>query len=94
MTEFAIDVTVARGDDLVSCDLDGDTAVLHLKCGIYYTLNPVATTVWTLIEEPRRVGDVHTSLLERYAIDADTCASDLQSFLQDLFAHGLLMVRT
>lgn len=92
MDRFDVDATVVVKPDAVSGDLAGDTAILHLKSGTYFTLNATGTTVWKLIQQPTRVSEVHRSLLERYEIDPETCAADLQALIGDLLEHGLVEI--
>ena len=82
--------TVVVSQDQVSCDLSGESAILNLKAGVYYGLNEVGTTIWKLIQEPRRVGDLRDALLEEYEIEPDRCEADLMILLQDLLDNGLI----
>jgi hypothetical protein len=76
----------------VSCDLSGEVVILNLKDGVYYGLNPVGSRIWTLLEEPRSVGELRTVLLDEYDIEPDVCWQQLSSLLNDLAIHGLLEV--
>ena len=39
--------------DQVSCDLAGEAAILNIKSGVYYGLDPVGARIWNLMQEPR-----------------------------------------
>ena len=90
MNVLTMDAVVVAAQDVVSCDLAGDTAILHLGSGTYFTLNAVATTVWHALQEPARVADLCELILERYDVDADACAADLDALLRDLLAQNLI----
>lgn len=94
MSNLPMDTTVVVTPGLVCCDLAGDTAILHLDTGTYFTLNAVATAIWRLLQEPARVSDLHRFLVERYEVEAESCAGDLQSLLHDLLAHDLVTIHT
>lgn len=83
-------VVVAK--DQVSCDLGGEAAILNLKSGIYYGLDDVGATIWSLIAEPRPVSEVRNALLDLYEVEPRQCESDLIALLQDLAAKGLVQV--
>jgi len=51
MTKISINSTVMVADDVVSCDLDGEAAILNLKDGVYYGLDPVGAKIWNLINK-------------------------------------------
>ena len=84
---------VVASKDQVSCDLQGEAAILNLKNGIYYGLDPVGARIWDLIQEPRAVSGVRDALLEEYEVAPDDCERDLVVLLEELAAHGLVEVR-
>ena len=46
---------VVAAKDQVSCDLAGEAAILNIKSGVYYGLDPVGARIWSLVQEPRKV---------------------------------------
>ena len=85
--------TVAVVKEQVSCALDGDTVILHLGSGTYYGLNAVGSTLWSLIQEPRTIAEIHERLLQQYDADAAECERDLLNLLDDLSKAGLVEIR-
>lgn len=84
--------TVQLSRDQVSCDLNGEAAILNLTTGVYYGLDPVGATIWKLMEQPRTVESIREAMLKRYEVDAERCQSDLFELLQKLTAEGLVEV--
>jgi hypothetical protein len=70
----------------------GEAVILNLDSGVYYGLNPVGARVWQLIQEPRIVSELLSSLLETYEVEAGRCESDLFSLLGDLAANELIVI--
>jgi len=83
---------VAASEHQISCDLEGEAAILNLKSGTYFGLDPVGATVWSLIAQPRRVVEIRDALLEQYDVEAERCSRDLLQLLGELHAHGLIQV--
>jgi hypothetical protein len=83
---------VVAADDQISCNLDGEAAILNLTSGIYYGLNEVGATVWELISSPRRVAEIRDTLLECYDVEFAQCERDLNALLRDLASHRLIKV--
>lgn len=77
----------------LSCELNTETVILHLDSGLYYGLNSVGTTIWRLLQEPRRVCDFHEAILAEYDVDGTTCQRDLETVLQRLREADLVEVR-
>jgi len=84
-------VTVTQSQ--VSCEVNGETVILHFDSGNYFGLNDVGTLVWKMVQQPRSVRDLREALLREYEVDADRCQSDLDILLEELQKHGLVEVR-
>ena len=83
---------VVAAKEQVSCDLAGEAAMLNLKNGVYYGLDPVGARIWNLIQQPRIVSEVLQILLEEYEVNSERCERDLLELLQNLAAEGLVEV--
>jgi len=79
--------------DQVSCDLAGEAAILNMKNGVYYGLNPVGARIWNLIQEPRQVAQIQTEITNEYEVEPERCARDLVNLLEKLLAEGLIEVK-
>jgi len=84
-------VVVAR--DQVSCDLAGEAAILNVKSGVYYGLDPVGARIWNLMQEPRAVVEIQNAITNEYDVEPERCARDLASLLEKLLAEGLIEVK-
>jgi hypothetical protein len=84
-------VTVTK--DQVSCDLGAEAAILNMKNGTYYGLDPVGTQIWKLLQTPRKVGDIEEVLLQEYDVEPELCQRDLLVLLEELLGAGLIEVR-
>ncbi len=84
---------VVAAKDQVSCDLAGEAAILNIKNGVYYGLDPVGARIWQLIQQPRSVDEVRETLVGEYEVEPERCAQDLVALLEQLLAEGLIEVR-
>lgn len=84
-------VTVAK--DQVSCSLGSEAAILNMKNGVYYGLDPVGAHIWKLLQTPQTVADIHQVLLQEYDVESERCHRDLLALLEDLLGAGLIEVR-
>jgi hypothetical protein len=90
---ISIDSVVAVTTDQISCDLDGDAAILNLKSGTYHGLDSVGATVWSLLATPTTVRALADAIIERYEVDRARCERDLLELLGKLAERGLIEVR-
>ena len=84
-------IVVAR--DQVSCDLGGEAAILNIRNGVYYGLDPVGAHVWNLLRTPQKVAEICDAVLRAYDVEPERCRHDVDSLLEDLLAEGLIEVR-
>ena len=72
MTKISINSKVVVADDVVSCDLDGEAAILNIKDGIYYGLDPIGAKIWNLIQKPILLKEVVETIWNEYDVDKRT----------------------
>jgi hypothetical protein len=89
---LSLEALVAQAPNQVSCDLDGEAAILDTKSGIYYGLNPVGAAIWELIREPRSGRAVLEALVTRYDAPRQQLETDLLRLLAELQLRGLVTV--
>lgn len=76
--------------DQVSCDLEGEAAVLKLSTAMYYGLDSVGAAIWNAIQSPTDLAAVHGLLIREYEVDAETAEADLLAFIQEMMREGLV----
>ncbi len=54
------------------------------------TLNPTARCVWELLSEERSVDELAAAVTERFDVDVDRARADVQTFLDEIAAMGLI----
>jgi hypothetical protein len=79
--------------DQVSCDLAGEAAILNIKSGVYYGLDPIGAQIWKLMQQPRAVAEIQDAVLGEYDVEPERCARDLVGLLEKLLAEGLIELK-
>ena len=87
------DSIIVASKEQVSSELSGEAVILDLKSGVYYGLNEVGASIWTLLQQPKTVGEIQKAILEEYAVEPEQCDRDIHALLQDLAAQGLIEVQ-
>lgn len=85
--------TVVAIREQVSADLADEAAILNLKDGVYYGLNPVGARIWKLVQEPKTVHEIRKTIATEYDVEPDRCERDVLSLLQELADRGLIEIR-
>ncbi|MBD0321274.1 MAG: PqqD family protein [Gemmatimonadetes bacterium] len=90
---IAADSLVSATEEQVSCDLDAEVVVLSLVSGEYFGLNPVAASMWKLLQRPRTVGELRDALLGEYeGVSAEECEAEVLSLLEEMAELELVRV--
>jgi ActR/RegA family two-component response regulator len=84
-----IDSILIRDKTLPATDLDGRVVVLSVYAGAYVSFNGVASEIWHMLSEPRRVGDIFDALSQSHDVDETELSHDVLPFLQKLIERKL-----
>ena len=91
--ELSLGSVIVAAKEQVSCDLAGEAAILDLKSGQYYGLNPIGARIWSLIEKPRSIAELLNTLLTEYDVETSQCEKDVLALVKQMAARGLVEVR-
>jgi Coenzyme PQQ synthesis protein D (PqqD) len=90
--KLGIESRVIASKDQVSCDLEGEAAILNLKNSVYYGLDPVGARVWQLIQEPMTLGQIRDVLRAEYDVEAAQLEADIRDLVEQLAEQGLVEI--
>ena len=90
--EVNLDDIVSKNIEIDDTDIDGEKVMMNLDKGQYFMMNEVGSRIWELIEEPKSVNTVISSLLSEYEVDKDVCENTVKDFLYKLNKADLIKV--
>lgn len=79
-------------DDVVFCDLDGETAILNFESGIYFGLDPIGTKIWNSLKKPCKISNLVEMIIKEYDVDEERCKNDVIELINNLKENGLAKV--
>ena len=74
----------------ISAQMDGDTVVLNTASGRYFSLEGVGSTIWQALQQGHTTEELIRLVADRYDVDADTAAQDVDALLGKLEEAGLV----
>ena len=89
---ISLDSIVSVAPDQVSCELDGDAAILNLNSGAYHGLDPIGATVWNLLASPIAVHQIVDAMVAEYDVTRARCERDMLALLARLDERGLIEI--
>lgn len=78
--------------DVQGTTLDGETVLLNLSTGRYYTLNRVGSAIWETCTGTQSLQDIHAALCGRFDAPPERIADDLFALVTHLSHEGLLTI--
>ena len=76
--------------DQVSCDLGGEAAILNLRNGTYYGLDPVGALIWNTIQTPKSIDQIVEAVMAEFEVDRERCEDDVRRLIGNLREQGLV----
>ena len=76
---------------LSSEDFGGEMVAVNFETGQYYGINGVAVAVWTLLQKPISSAQAIDKIKELYTSVPEHVADDINSFIEELARHDLLV---
>ena len=93
MSEIDLDTIVGRAPGFTTAAVHEELMMLNVEQGAYFSLDPIASEIWNMLEKPARVGDLVDRLQGRYAVDPAQCRADVLAFLAELQQNGMILVK-
>ena len=70
--------------------IDGEAIIIRLSDGIYYSMDGVGASVWSMIEEGQPVDDIVAAVAHRFDVSADRAREDVARLLDELRSERLI----
>jgi phage baseplate assembly protein gpV len=83
---------LVRLDEPLIAQVDGETVMFDPAVGSYYVRGVVGTRVWDLLSQRSSVAEICATLRGEFAIDAETCRSEVLNFVNDMHKKRLVTI--
>lgn len=82
--------TYRRTEATMSTEVGDDVVALQADRGFAYGMEAVTASVWKLLEKPRGVDAIVSSLTAEYDVDEARCRTEIAALLNQMTAEGLV----
>ncbi len=96
VSEHAVDCTMLNriilrpSANVQSASMDGETVLLDLSTGRYYTLNRLGSVIWEHCTGHSTISNIHAILCDRFEVASERALDDLVALINQLVQEGLL----
>jgi coenzyme PQQ synthesis protein D (PqqD) len=81
---------VANKPTVISETIQGETIIIHLGTGTYYSLEGSGADVWSALESSATAREIAERLEAQYEVEGDVALSAVESVLTDLSTEELV----
>ena len=89
---FSITQSITRTPSVLSSQIEDEVVMMSLEEGMYYNLNALGSSVWTMLETPHTLNQIVEKLMAEYEVDKTTCLTQTKAFLESLAERNLIAV--
>lgn len=79
-----------RNSKTISGRLHDELVMMDIDMGKYFSLNPVATRIWDLLEKPLEAEELCELLMNEYEVERVQCLAEVSDYLAEMVKLGLL----
>jgi hypothetical protein len=79
-----------RSSDVTGKVIDGEAIIMNLATGAYYSMDGVGAALWELLEQGHSRDEAIAALGQRYVVEHDVLARDVDAVIEDLVAEELI----
>lgn len=80
-----------RTENILSSEIDDEVVLMSMDTDKYYGLDPIASRIWKLLQQPCTLRQMCEKLMTEFKVDARTCQRDVLEFVQKLADAQLVM---
>ena len=88
--EVDTDTMYRKSEDVIERTLDGEAVLLDMNTGLYYSMDPVGSRAWELLDGSSTLERIAETLCNEYDAEPERVLSDLKELFSDLLSEGLV----
>jgi hypothetical protein len=81
-----------RNNKTISGRLHDELVMMDIEQGKYFSLNPVATRIWDLLEKESVIDEVCSKLIEEYEVEPGQCIKEVTEYIIDMQKLDLVLI--
>jgi hypothetical protein len=81
---------LSRHPEVCAAELDGEVCLFHPQTAQYLNLNPTASAIWRLLEQPLTREALVTALVASHEVEEAHCRQETDTFLTEALATSML----
>ncbi len=81
-----------RNNKTISGRLSDELVMMDIDKGKYFSLNPIATRIWDLLEKPLALEELCGILMNEYEVGEQQCRTEVSEVIGEMVKLGVVLV--
>ena len=81
-----------KNDDLLDGDISGETVLMSITTGSYYSLNATGAAIWQHLEQPLSLVELCNRLSQEFEVEPQHCQQSVSQFAQRMIDQQILLI--
>ncbi len=87
---LTLSTIIVKNKELLETSIDDETILLSILNSKYYGMDPVASRIWSILQDPISIKEIIVTLLDEFDVSEDECEKDVLEFLKNLVEEKML----
>jgi hypothetical protein len=79
-----------KTEEIAASIIDGETIIVNLSNGNYFSTDGTGTEIWSMIEQRRSVAEMHAIFSQRNGADGQRVSDDLGALLEKMLNENII----
>jgi trimethylamine:corrinoid methyltransferase-like protein len=88
--QFPVNAKFVQNSEIVFSQMDDEIVMMDLEKGEYYGISPVGSRIWELVETPRTMPDICTTLCKEYDVSHEKCTKEVLDFIIEMTEKNII----
>ena len=88
--DIDLQTALARSEQLLYSEVDGDVTMMSVENGKYYSLRDVGARIWALLERPMAPEQICNQLMVEYRVDRERCEGEVIRVMRQMASEGIV----
>ena len=89
-TDINPQTLLARSNQVLYSEVDGDVTMMSVENGKYYSLKEVGARIWALLEQPMSPEQICSQLMVEYRVDRERCEGEVIRVMRQMALEGIV----
>lgn len=91
--EIRLDTVFTRSTNLATSNILDEICMFDIQNGKYYAFNLIGSRIWELLDCPKSIKNIISTLLQEYNVGKEMCEESVLEFILKLYNEKIIFIQ-